>query len=1111
MLRPPGNLRLSVKVALLGAGSALVTAAALIGLATWQSGQYHALARAEVNALIDADLDHITHGVYSLVQTEDEAVQQQVNGNLRVARHVLASAGAVSLSHETVTWRVLNQFADEPAELRLPKLLVGGRWLGQNVDPAVETAVVDEVTRLIDETATLFQRMNEHGDMLRVATTVTTTHGRRAIGTYVPALNPDGAANPVIATVIRGETYRGRAFVVNAWHLTAYEPIKDRAGELVGMLYVGVKQQSAESRVRQAVLQTKVGKTGYVYVLGGKGEERGRYIVSQRGERDGEDIWENKDSDGRPVIKEILGRAMALKPGELATERYRWQNPDEPAPRWKVARLAYYAPWDWVIGTSVYEDELQAYRAVLSGGRLRMTHIMGLAGLAITLLVGLAGLLVAWTIARPVEQMRRAAAAITQGDLHQVVEVHSRDEIGDLANTFNFMTDQLRQNLEGLRQENLDRKKAEESLRGSEERLRSITSAALDAIVMMDDGGRICFWNKAAEAMFGWSLEEAWDKDLHTLLAPSLHRESSAAGLVEFLQHGRGPVLGQTLALTAVRRDGREFPIELSVAPVLLHGKHQAVGIIRDTTERKRAEVALRESKEKFRTLFAQSADANFLLENGIVFDCNEAALRLLGGERQGIIGRTLAQLSPGCQPDGQKSPAKVASFLEQALLQGSSRFEWTHQRGDGTPIDTEVMLTAVRLEGRPILHAMVRDITERKRAELERQRLQAQLIQAQKMEAIGQLAGGVAHDFNNILTAILMHLSLLQDNVQVSAEVRAGLKELETEAKRAANLTRQLLMFSRRQVLQPQVLDLNSLLGNLLKMLCRLIGEHVGLEFKAAPGALWVAADPGMLEQVVMNLVVNARDAMPQGGRVTLTTQFVQFDGTVRQRNPEAYPGLFASLTVSDTGCGMDEATLKHIFEPFFTTKEPGKGTGLGLATVFGIVKQHGGWVEVTSAVGQGTSFRVLLPVKSDATAVLVQPAEEAQVRGGDEVVLVVEDEGAVRNNLVTMLAQHGYRVRGAGNGPEAFRVWEQFPEQPDLLITDMVMPGGMSGLELSEHLQQQKPSLRVILMSGYSTAMAQQGVPRTPGLRFLQKPFSAVTLARLVRECLDAQATPK
>ncbi|MBT0664720.1 Cache 3/Cache 2 fusion domain-containing protein [Geobacter pelophilus] len=444
------NLRLSVKVSLLGAGSVMITAVALVLLAVWQSGQYNRLAQSEVDLLINADLDHITQGVYNLVRTENEAVQQQVNYNLNVARHLLASAGGISLSQDTVKWAAINQFTKQELQVQLPRMLVGNRWLGQNIEPGVKTIVVDNVTHLVGETATIFQRMNDNGDMIRVATTVQNEAGKRAIGTFIPAVNPDGAPNPVIAAVKAGKAYHGRAYVVNKWQLTAYEPLKDRAGNLVGMLYVGINQKSVESRVRQAILQTKVGKTGYVYVLGGKGEGRGRYIISQRGQRDGEDIWETKDSNGNYVVKSIIAKVTALKAGELTTERYLWQNPGESAPRWKIARLAYYEPWDWVIGASVYEEELLAYRSFLSDGRTRMTNFMVVAGLLITISVGFLGVFFAWTIIRPVRQLQCAVETIINGNLDHTLTVSSDDELGALSKAFNLMTERLNKTMKEL-------------------------------------------------------------------------------------------------------------------------------------------------------------------------------------------------------------------------------------------------------------------------------------------------------------------------------------------------------------------------------------------------------------------------------------------------------------------------------------------------------------------------------------------------------------------------------------------------------------------------------------------------------------------------------------
>lgn len=482
------NLRLRVKVSLLGIGSVLITAAALVSLAVWQSGQYNWLAQTEVDNLINSDLNHIAQGIYNLVQTENEAVQQQLNGNINVMRHLIASAGGISLSDETVGWMAKNQFnGADTLEVRLPKILVGGRWIGMNEDPGADTAVIDMMERLTGETSTIFQRMNERGDMLRVATTVKTAGGRRAIGTYIPAVNPDGSPNAVISTVMSGATYRGTAFVVNTKYLTAYEPFKDKAGNIIGMIYVGIRQSIVESRVRHAVLQTSVGRTGYVYVIGATDEFRGRYIISYKGERDGEDIWDNKDSDGRYVIQSIVSKAVALKPGEFATERYRWLNPGETEPRWKIARIAYFAPWDWVIGVSVYEDELQNYRAVLENGRAKMTRVMSLAGLMITILIGFICVFISFNIVYPVQQITRAAESFTNGDLDQTVAVHSSDEIGMLANTFNFMTAKIKETMAGLRKSEEELQRHRDNL---EEMVRERTNELAAAKELADSANR---------------------------------------------------------------------------------------------------------------------------------------------------------------------------------------------------------------------------------------------------------------------------------------------------------------------------------------------------------------------------------------------------------------------------------------------------------------------------------------------------------------------------------------------------------------------------------------------------------------------------------------------
>ena len=393
---------------------------------------------------------------------------------------------------------------------------------------------------------------------------------------------------------------------------------------------------------------------------------------------------------------------------------------------------------------------------------------------------------------------------------------------------------------------------------------------------------------------------------------------------------------------------------------------------------------------------------------------------------------------------------------------------------------------------------AMLTDVTERRQ-------LESQLRQVQKLESIGQLAGGVAHDFNNILAAIMMHLSLLHQNPNLDDETTESLKELEVETKRAANLTRQLLMFSRRSVMQPRIVDVNEVVQNLLKMLRRLLGENIAITFESKPELPAVEADVGMIEQVLLNLAVNARDAMPKGGRLTIVTNTVELDDEAVKQNSERRAGNFVSLAVTDTGQGMDEGTLKRIFEPFFTTKEVGKGTGLGLPTAYGIIKQHQGWIEVHSQSGCGSTFEVFLPAKVQLPEAVEPPTIRESAPGGRGTLLLVEDEEIVRRPIGIYLRKLGYQVIEAANGNQAFALWRQHHERIDLLYTDMVMPEGVTGLELAEKLKSEKPQLRVIISSGYSTEISMQGVPIQSGFIYLPKPSASALIASTIRDCLE------
>ncbi|MEW6304586.1 MAG: ATP-binding protein [Verrucomicrobiota bacterium] len=380
---------------------------------------------------------------------------------------------------------------------------------------------------------------------------------------------------------------------------------------------------------------------------------------------------------------------------------------------------------------------------------------------------------------------------------------------------------------------------------------------------------------------------------------------------------------------------------------------------------------------------------------------------------------------------------------------------------------------------------------------------LQEQLRQAQKMESVGRLAGGVAHDFNNLLTVIEGHAELLALARLAPADASA-VAEIDAAAKRAAKLTQQLLMFSRRQVIKPRPLDMNEVVQNISKMLCRILGEDISVNLNYTGDLPRIEADQGMMEQVILNLAINARDAMPKGGHLTIHTGAATVDQAYARRNPEARPGRFVCLSVTDTGCGIAPEHLPHIFEPFFTTKEVGKGTGLGLATVYGIAKQHHGWVEVASQVNKGTTFRVFLPALAQA-AIEVASEPRATVRGGSESILLVEDEPALRGLVRQTLERLGYRVFDASNGQEARNLWTARKAEIQLLVTDLIMPGGLNGSELAEELVADKPDLKVLYMSGYSSDVLGKDYVLEEDTNFLQKPFQPHGLAQAVRGCLD------
>jgi signal transduction histidine kinase len=476
---------------------------------------------------------------------------------------------------------------------------------------------------------------------------------------------------------------------------------------------------------------------------------------------------------------------------------------------------------------------------------------------------------------------------------------------------------------------------------------------------------------------------------------------------------------------------------------------------------------------------------------DGAIREVNLPGARLLGLERSRLIGGCFGMfVSKDTRPIFDAWLQEVFATQEKQICE-------VMLIGEGQPplaVEIEATLSPDGREGR----AVVMDITTRKA-------LEEQLRQAQKMEVVGQLAGGIAHDFNNILAAMILKLELWQIQHELPAETQSSLRDLEALAKRAVSLTQQLLLFSRRQAMHPEQLEINIAVANLLKILERLLGEDITCRSLPSTQELWVEVDAAMLDQVVMNLCVNARDAMPKGGTLTLETSLAEFTAESAQTQPEGRPGQFVCLQISDTGCGMDADVLKHLFEPFFTTKEVGKGTGLGLASAYGIVHQHKGWMTVESGKDQGTAFRLYLPLSRKTETAQTATSRLPAPKGQKETILLVEDEAALLRMSTKALTLFGYQVVPAANGQEALDLWEQHRDAIDLVVTDMRMPKGISGLELAEKLLKSKPSLKVIIMSGYSMEIAQKSTEGAAGYTFLTKPFSLKILSQTIHRCLN------
>jgi two-component system cell cycle sensor histidine kinase/response regulator CckA len=630
-----------------------------------------------------------------------------------------------------------------------------------------------------------------------------------------------------------------------------------------------------------------------------------------------------------------------------------------------------------------------------------------------------------------------------------------------------------------------------------------------DAIVAVDRNGVIVQVNSQAQELFGYARAELIGQKVE-MLVPESYRRQHHHHRESFAKAPKTRRMGAELDLYGRRHDGSEFPVEISLSPVSTGKSAFVLSAIRDISDRKRIAEELRRANEELHrrtteqlgeyrsrlaSIIDSSEDAILSKDlNGTITSWNKGAERIYGYTPEEVVGKHISLLTLSDRPN------EVPEILEK-IARGESieHYESVRLAKDGRRLDVSISVSPLRSAAGDVVgaSAIARDITAQKRAE-------GQLRQSQKMEAIGRLAGGVAHDFNNVLGIINACAEFLRDRIDPGAEPSLYVENIKKAIERGKSLTKQLLAFSRTSAIQPRVLDLNERLRDITKLLRPLLGEDVEILVVPRTSSALVEADPGQLDQIVVNLAVNARDAMPRGGKFILETGAITWDEGFAEQDQAMVPGNYVMLAVSDTGTGMNETTVSRIFEPFFTTKEAGKGTGLGLATVYGIVKQSAGHIMVYSEPGHGTTFKIYLPSAEHRIGVGSKVETEAvSPKRQGTTILLVEDDEIMRSLTRKLLEEHGYSVIEADDGKSALEWLNSHPDPIDLLLTDVVMRR-MSGPELAEHLSTSHPTLKVVYMSGYTGELMANREVLKPGVTLLEKPFSRTALLNTIHSTL-------
>ncbi|MBA4373927.1 MAG: hybrid sensor histidine kinase/response regulator [Thermodesulfovibrio sp.] len=742
----------------------------------------------------------------------------------------------------------------------------------------------------------------------------------------------------------------------------------------------------------------------------------------------------------------------------------------------------YFPLWNWNVITVTEHS---------SGSLKRREVFFLLPGLLVAILLQAIGLYL--VLRRNLQQP--VAAVITNIELENDIGRTGITELDKIGTAVNDAFWRVREQTAELESELGERMRAEAEVREKEGQVRLLLQSTAEGIYGIDMTGTCTFCNPSAVHMLGYAKEEdLLGKKIHTLIHHTRYDGSIyPAKKCKAYEAYRSNTQVHVDDEIFWRADGSSFPVEYWSYPIVELGTVQgAVVTFIDISRRRQAEATLQKSEIKYRELFDHAGDAIFITTlSGQMLDVNEVACERLGYSREELMTLTPMDI------DSPDQAVHVPARIESLKRRGSLIFETIHKRKDGTGMPTEVASRIIEFENKPAILSTARDISERRK-------LEDQLRQSQKMESIGTLAGGVAHDFNNILTAIIGYGSISLMNMEKNDANRLNIEQILAAAERAANLTKDMLLFSRKQAIEKKPVDLNEIVRKMEKFLRRVIGEDISVKTVISDRPLPVLADEHQIGQVLMNLSVNARDAMRKGGLLTITAEEIVLDSQFVSLHGYGEPGRHALITVSDTGEGMDEQTRLKIFEPFFTTKEVGKGTGLGLAVVYGIVQQHGGYISVSSQPGAGTSFRIYQPLIAADIGKEGNNEAAAYPEGGSETILLAEDDEALRKMTGSLLVSLGYKVIVASDGEDALQKFKEHQEEIDLLLFDIIMPN-KSGQEAYAEISTLRPGIRIIFVSGYSPDIIHNKIAFADNVTIVYKPVLPADLLRKVRSVLD------